>query len=201
MRKLLGIFAIALGFIACENDVKVNDPGMHSITTVDVITDTLLLKQIKVNPSLQYNRFTEFKPQEYKALVANNRSLIIEAKTDSTKLMIFLPEYEYGARYDFNANDGIKASYFIYDENDKEIGVYNTETTEAVKERPGYVLIDTEAKQVPNTISGTFVINMGGKLVPQDVMDPQTNKMTKKYVNRKSFEKGIFFRIPLAPAK
>lgn len=201
MRKLLGIFAIALGFIACENDVKVNDPGMHSITTVDVITDTLLLKQIKVNPSLQYNRFTEFKPQEYKALVANNRSLIIEAKTDSTKLMIFLPEYEYGARYDFNANDGIKASYFIYDENDKEIGVYNTETTEAVKERPGYVLIDTEAKQVPNTISGTFVINMGGKLVPQDVMDPQTNKVTKKYVNRKSFEKGIFFRIPLAPAK
>ncbi|MDR0228957.1 MAG: hypothetical protein LBI72_07840 [Flavobacteriaceae bacterium] len=201
MRKLLGIFAIALGFIACESDVKLNDPGMYSVATVDVITDTLLLKQINVNPSLKYNHFTEFKPQEYKALVANNRNLIIEAKTDSTKLVIYLPEYEYGARYDFNANEGIKASYFILNEKDKEIGIYNTETTEAVEERPGYVLIDTEAKQVPNTISGTFVINMGGALVPQDVVDPKTNKVTKKYVDRKAFDKGVFFRIPLAPAK
>lgn len=199
MRKILGLVAIVLGFMACESDVKFNDPGMLAEMTEDVITDTVVLKQLVFNNSLRYNRYGTFKPQDFKALVANGRSIVLEAKTDSTKLVIYVPEYEFGTRYDFNKNTAIKAAYYIIDENDNEIGVYNTETSDAALERPGYIEFDPVEKQVPNTISGTFVINMGAAVLPKDVLN-EKGKLAKTYVDRKTFQKGVFYRIPLKPA-
>ena len=122
MRKILGLLAIVVGLVSCESDVKFNDPGMYAEMSVDAITDTVVLKQLVFNNSLQYNRFTQFKPQDFKAMVANGKSLVIEAQTDSTRLVIYVPEYEFGARYDFNSNDGVKAMYHILGDDGSEIG-------------------------------------------------------------------------------
>ena len=199
MRKILGLLAIVVGLVACESDVKFNDPGMYSEMSVDAITDTVVLKQLVFNSSLQYNHFTQFKPQDFKAMVANGKSLVIEAQTDSTRLVIYVPEYEFGARYDFNSNEGIKAMFHILGDDGSEIGTYDTETSSAVLERPGYIQFDPVEQQVPNAISGKFVINMGSSKLPADELD-ENKKLTKKYVDRKAFQNGVFYRIPLTAA-
>lgn len=198
MRKILGVFALALGFMACENDVKFSDPGMHATMTLDAIIDTA---RIYGNP---YNHFSEFKPQSFKAFVVEDKNLIIDAQTDSTQLRIYLPDYEFGAKYEFNATDNIKADYFVLNDFETIIASYATDNVSLTDgkpvSRPGYVILDSADKQVPGTISGTFVINMNADKLPEDEVGPD-GKTTKRYVDRKAFDSGVFYRIPLERGK
>ncbi len=193
MKKILGILALSLAFVACEKDVKFSDPGMRATMTRDVLTDTA---QIKGNP---YSYFTEYKPTTFKAYVVNDKNLIIDAQTDSTRLRIYLPDYEFGARYDFNQTANIKADYFQYDDFGNEQLVYSTDALKGGKpnSRPGYVILDPAEKQVPGSISGTFSINLNSKLLPDDVIDIETGVKIVRYVDVKTFDKGVFYRIPL----
>jgi len=194
MRKIVGIFALALGFMACENDVKFSDPGMRASMTVDAITDSAKLKG---NP---YSHYADFKPQSFKAYVVNDKNLIIDAKTDSTRLRIYLPDYEFGAKYEFNATENIKADYFTYNDFDAIVSSYATDAIglgdNKPVNRPGFVILDPADKQVPGTISGTFSINMNANKLPDNEMGPEGN-IIKRYVDRKTFDQGVFFRIPL----
>ncbi|TDS62089.1 DUF6252 family protein [Myroides indicus] len=210
MKKIFGILAVALAFVACENDVKFATPGMHAQMTLDAITDTTALNQ---SP---YNRFTEYRPQDFKALVVSGKGLVIEAVTDSTKLMITVPEYEFGTKYEFDKTKGIFAEYFLLDDDEKVIGSYGTDIKgkdEKEIENPGFVIFDVAEKQVPGSISGRFVINMNASLLPpdetggvgempDDIPDGAAVVfIKKKYVDKKSFQDGVFFRIPLGEAK
>ncbi|WP_413511246.1 DUF6252 family protein [Myroides odoratus] len=195
MRKIIGIFALALGFMACENDVKFSDPGMHATMTVDAIIDST---RINGNP---YSQFAEYKPQSFTAYVVNDKTLIIDAKTDSTQLRIYLPDYEFGAKYEFNATDNIKADYLVSNDFGNITSAYATDamgmSDNKPVNRPGYVILDPADKQVPGTISGTFVINMNASKLPEDVLDPVNGKKIKRFVDRKAFDSGVFYRIPL----
>lgn len=198
MRKIIGLFALTLGFMACENDVKFSDPGMHATMTLEAITDTA---RINGNP---YSHFAEYKPQSFKAYVVNDKTLIIDAKTDSTQLRIYLPDYEFGAKYEFNATDNIKADYLVFNDFEKIKASYATDALSLVGEkpvnRPGYVILDSADKQVPGTISGTFVINMNANKLPEDEVGPE-GTVIKRYVDRKAFDSGVFYRIPLEKGK
>ncbi|WP_158961701.1 DUF6252 family protein [Myroides fluvii] len=194
MRKIIGMFALVMGFMACESDVKFSDPGMYASMTVDAITDST---RIEGNP---YSHYMEYKPQSFKAFVVNEKTLNIEAKTDSTTLRIYLPDYEFGAKYEFNATDNIKADYIVYDDYNNTASMYSTDALSLITNKPvskpGYIILDPADKQVPGTISGTFVINMNASLLPDDELD-ENNKRIKRYVDRKTFDEGVFFRIPL----
>lgn len=204
MKKIFGILAVALAFIACENEVKFATPGMHAQMTLDAITDTTALNQ---SP---YNRFTEYRPQEFRALVVNDKGLVIEALTDSTKLMITTPEYEFGTKYEFDKTKGMIASYYLLDDDEKVIGAYGTDILgeeDKEIENPGFIIFDVEEKQVPGSISGRFVINMNADFLPPDETKETEIDGTiyveyiKRYVDKKSFQDGVFFRIPLERAK
>ncbi|MBB1139539.1 DUF6252 family protein [Myroides sp. WP-1] len=198
MRKIIGIFALALGFMACENDVKFSNPGMHATMTLDAIVDTA---KIKGNP---YSHFTEYKPQSFKAYVVNDKTLIIDAKTDSTQLRIYLPDYEFGAKYEFNATENIKADYLVLNDFDVVTSMYSTDALSLKDQkpvnRPGYIILDSADKQVPGTISGTFAINMNASKLPETEVDEMNNPI-KRYVDRKTFDGGTFYRIPLEKGK
>jgi hypothetical protein len=216
IKKIFGILAVALAFVACENDVKFATPGMHAQMTLDAITDTTALKQSS------YSRFMEYRPQDFKALVVSGKGLVIEAVTDSTKLMITVPEYEFGTKYEFDKTKGILAEYFLLDDEEEVIGSYGTDILgkdDKEIEKPGFIIFDVEEKQVPGSISGRFVINMNASMLPPDLMEiegeivpvpedleegeplPFDGILVKKYVDKKSFQDGVFFRIPLGEAK
>ena len=170
MKKLIGLLALTLTFIACENDVKFNEPGFQAQRIAEQ-NDTVPM------PTYEY-----WKANEFTAKVHNGNVIII-GSDDTTTLEFRTNTYEFGVKYDLGVLEANRAKVIHVDDEGKLVGpVFETNGSLG----SGYISFDPVDRQVPGTISGTFNVTLVDKNNPKV---------------KTTYNKGVFYRIPLEEAK
>ncbi len=212
MKKILGILLVAVGLFSCENETKTSDPGIFAMTNNEEFTTG--------------TSYEEWRPDYFRASVNSKNELSLIADTDSTRFVLRVPYTVFsndagkelylgdvGVIGEQAGVDGLVgyAQYQIMDGIDKKVlGRYAThDSNKVIKDRsvienPGIVVFDKEEDQVPGTISGTFYANLQREELSEEdkkKLSPKQLLRAEKLRNSKSFQEGVFFRIPVEPAK
>lgn len=212
MRKVLGILLVAIGLFSCENETKTSDPSMYAMVNNEEFT-------IGVG-------YENWRPDYFRASVNSDNILSLIADTDSSRFVLRVPYTVFSNDADkvlylgdvgkLGAQKGVEglagyAQYQIMDGIDKKVlGRYATHDSNtavgdnSVIENPGIVVFDKEDDQIPGTISGTFYANLQKEKMDEEEKKRLTPKQllrVEKLRNSKSFQEGVFFRIPVEPAK
>lgn len=206
MRKILAIFLLVMGFVSCENETKTSDPGIFAMANNEEFTTGV--------------KFEDWRPDYFRASVNSDNILSLIADTDSTRFVLRVPYTVFSNDADkvlylgdvgkLGPVDGVEglagyAQYQIMDGIDKKVlGRYATHNSNKVINDPGYVIFDKEEDQIPGTISGTFYANLQKEIMNEEDekrLTPKQVLRVKKLRNSKSFQDGVFFRIPVEPAK
>ncbi|WP_177762776.1 DUF6252 family protein [Flavobacterium sp. I3-2] len=155
MKKSIIIVALALGlgFTGCEDDVKFNDPSFQAQRNYKLWRATNSVAEVKDGTLRVYG-------------------------TDGVEsLVMTIPNYSFGATYDFGNNETNIATYRIIDENISY--VFKT----GYNLGGGHLTLDPVEKQVPGFISGTFLV--------------KASRVEGGVVVDMKLDQGVFFRIPL----
>lgn len=155
MKKIIIIVALALGFgfTGCEDDVKFNDPSFQAQKDYKLWRATNSVAEVK------------------------DGTLRVYGTDGIESLVMTIPNYSFGATYDFGTNETNIATYRIVDEDVTH--VYKT----GYNLGGGHLSLDPVEKQVPGFISGTFLV--------------KTSRVSGSVVEDVKLDQGIFFRIPL----
>ncbi|WP_430614271.1 DUF6252 family protein [Flavobacterium sp. JP2137] len=156
MKKIFFILALSLGMMACESDVKFNNPAFEA----------------------ERNYSTSWKANEFSASV-NQGALMITATDGVEVLVLRTAAYEFGGKYDLGIVASNRAK-LVHDLEDGKQLIFET----GAKKGSGYVEFAPLEDQVPGTITGKFVVAL---------------RNDKDSVV--SFQKGIFYRVPMEEAK
>ncbi len=180
MKKILGMLALTLTFIACDNDVVFNDPSFGA-QRLSVLNDSISL------PTYEHWNATDFSAKVL------NGSIIITGSDSLTTVELRTASYEYGAKYDMGILDTDRAS-LTYKNEEGEIVEPIYVTGENVGS--GYIVYAPKEKQVEGTITGEFHITF----VNNSVVDVESFKRDKMK-NSRTYSKGRFYRVPIELAK
>lgn len=152
MKKILGIVALTLTFIACDNDVVFKDPSFNA-KRLSTLTDTV------VQPTYELWEASSFTAKEI------NGGLILTGSDSLTTLEIRTSSFISGAQYDMGLLEVNRARLITVDETGKQKGAIY-ETTDELGS--GYIKYRAKEKQEPGTISAEFNITLVNKANPQD---------------------------------
>ena len=170
MKKILGMLALTLTFIACDNDVVFNDPsfGAQRLTVL--------------NDSISSPTYEHWKATDFSAKVLDG-TIVITGSDGYTTLELKTVSYEFGSKYDMGILEVDSATLTHRDEDGEVVGpIYVTDSEGG----SGYIVYSPKEKQVEGTISGDFNITFVNKNNPKDAQ---------------TYNRGIFYRIPLEQAK
>ncbi len=156
MKKIFFILALSLGFMACESDVKFNNPAFEA----------------------ERNYETAWKANDFSASV-NEGALMITATDGVETLVLRSAAYNFGGKYDLGVVESYRAKLVHELEDGKEL-VFET----GANKGSGYIEFAPIEDQVPGTITGKFVVALRG--ANDSIV---------------SFQKGIFYRVPMEEAK
>lgn len=206
MRKVLGILLLAVGLFSCENESTTSDPGIQAMANNEEFTTGV--------------KFETWRPQYNRASVNQENILSLVAETDSTRFVLRVPYTLFssdskktlylGAADSLGKQDETGrlagyAQYYLFDNNDRKVlGKYVTQGSNKEIPEAGIVVFDSEEKQVPGTVSGTFYANLKKIEMSDDdksKLTPAQKKRVEKLRDKKSFHDGVFFRIKLEAAK
>lgn len=148
---------MAVSLVSCEEELTTNTPTFEAMKSYD------------------FWRATKFTAN------VDNGNLVIVGATDSENVTLFIHNYESGKEYELGTTNQHVATYSKIEKD--TVYLYSTSSTTG----KGYIKLDPVEKQVPGTISGTFMAEM----VP---VDPSLILPNTPLVN---LNKGVFFRIPL----
>ena len=157
MKKYFLFALMAFSLVSCEEELTVNTPTFEAMKSYDFWRATKLTANV------------------------DNGNLVIVGATDSENVTLFIHNYESGKEYELGTTNHHVATY---SKTEKDV-VYLYSTSSSTGK--GYIKLDPVEKQVPGTISGTFMAEM----VPVDpaLVLPETPSV--------NLNKGVFFRIPL----
>lgn len=182
MKKILGMLALTLAFIACDNDVVFNDPSFGA-QRLSVLNDTVSLPT-----------YEQWNATDFSAKVLDG-SMIITGTDGYTTIELRTVSYEYGSKYDMGLLEGDRATLTYKNEDGEVIApVYVTKGNYDIGS--GYITYSPKEQQVEGTISGEFNItfvddmlqgSVGGDFIKQD--------------NTQTYNKGRFYRVPVEQAK
>ncbi|MEG0917326.1 MAG: DUF6252 family protein [Myroides sp.] len=158
MKKYFLFALMAVSLVSCEEELTVNTPTFEAMKSYDFWRATKLT-----------------------ANVDNSGNLVIVGATDSENVTLFIHNYESGKEYELGTTNHHVATYSKIEKD--TVYLYSTSSSTG----KGYIKLDPVEKQVPGTISGTFMAEM----VP---VDPTLVLPETPLVN---LNKGVFFRIPL----
>lgn len=183
MKKILGMLALTLTFIACDNDVVFNDPSFGA------------QRLSMLNDSISLPTYEQWNATEFSAKVLDG-SIIITGTDSLTTVEIRTVSYEYGAKYDLGIKEDDRATLTYKNEKGETIRpVYLT----GEKQGSGYVVYAPKEKQVEGTITGEFHITF----IDDTPMDSGSfnNSGYDKMNNSRTYSKGRFYRVPIELAK
>ncbi|WKW47095.1 DUF6252 family protein [Myroides sp. JBRI-B21084] len=161
MKKYFLLALLAVSFVSCEEELSVNEPTMEAM-----------------------NGYNFWRASSFVANVTDG-DLVIVGANGSENVTLYIDNYLSGTEYPLGVSNYNVATY-SKTVNDK-MYLYSTSSSTG----KGYIKLDPEEKQVPGTISGTFMAEM----VPTD---PNMVLSEAPVVN---FNKGVFFRIPIKYAQ
>ncbi|SFJ56935.1 hypothetical protein SAMN04487893_11053 [Myroides guanonis] len=180
MKKILGMLALTLTFIACDNDVVFNDPsfGAQRLT--------------ELNDSISLPTYEYWKATDFSAKVLDG-SMIITGTDGHTTIELRTVSYEYGSKYDMGVLEADRATLTYKNEDGEVIApVYITNGEYGVGS--GYITYSPKEKQVEGTISGEFNITF-----VHDMLEVEGAFVRRD--NTQTYNKGTFYRIPVEQAK
>lgn len=157
MKKYFLFALMAVSLVSCEEEISTNAPTFEAMKSYD------------------FWRATKFTAN------VDNGNLVIVGANDSENVTLFIHNYESGKEYELGTTNHHVATYTKKD-NDT-VYMYSTSSTTG----KGYIKLDAVEKQVPGTISGTFMAEM----VP---VNPTLVLPKQPVIN---LNKGVFFRIPI----
>lgn len=219
MRKILAIFLLVMGFVSCENETKTSDPGIFAMANNEEFTTGVKFEDWRPD----YFR-ASVNSDNILSLIADTDSTRFVLRVpytvfsnDADKVLYLGDVGKLGVREGGVEGLAGYAQYQIMDGIDKKVlGRYatydsNTVIKDTVKgivhsiiENPGIVVFDKEEDQIPGTISGTFYANLQKEIMNEEDekrLTPKQLLRVEKLRNSKSFQDGVFFRIPVEPAK
>lgn len=148
---------MAVSLVSCEEELTVNTPTFQTMNGYEFWRATNMTANV------------------------DNGDLVIVGVNESENVTLFIDNYELGQEYTLGTSN-YNVATFSKIENDT-VYLYSTSSSTG----KGYIKLDPVEKQVPGTISGTFMAEM----VP---VDPTLVLPETPIVN---LNKGVFFRIPL----
>ena len=181
MKKILGMLALTLTFIACDSDVVFNDPSFGAQRLTE-LNDSISL------PTYEYWKATDFSAKEL-----DGGGIVITGSDGYTTIELRTVSYEYGSKYDMGLLEVDSATLtYKNDEGEVILPIYVTNSEVG----SGYITYSPKEKQVGGTISGEFNITF----VIDGVMDEESF-IRDKSKKRQTYNKGVFYRVPLEQAK
>lgn len=170
MKKILGMLALTLTFIACDSDVVFNDPSFGAQRLTE-LNDSISL------PTYEHWKATDFSAKEL------DGAIVVTGSDGYTTIELRTVAYEYGAKYDMGLLEVDRATLTYKNDEGEIVGsVYVTDAEVG----SGYITYSPKEKQVGGTISGEFNITFVNKNNPDDTQ---------------TYNRGIFYRVPLEQAK
>lgn len=162
MKKILGMLALTLTFMACDNDVVFNDPSFGA-QRPSVLNDTVSLPT-----------YEQWSATDFSAKILDG-SMIITGTDGYTTVELRTVSYEYGSKYDMGLLEVDRATLTHKNEDGEIVGpVYVTDGNIG----SGYIVYSPKEKQVDGTISGEFNITFFNK---DDVKDTHTYNKGRFY--------------------
>jgi len=129
MKKILVFLTLALTLVACEDEVKFNDPAFQALNNYD------------------------FWRAEGSVAEVKDGTLRVYGTNGDESLLLRIPNYGFGKKYELGVDDKNVAVFRRVVEGDTLR--YKT----GIKLGSGYVVFDEAAKQVPGFVSGRFVVD------------------------------------------
>lgn len=135
MKKIIFILALSLGLMACENDVKFNNPAFEA----------------------EKNYTAPWKANEFSASV--NQGVIVITATDGVETLVLrTAAYDFGGKYEMGIIESNRAKLVQVFEDGKQ-NIFET----GVNVGSGYIEYAPIEDQVPGTITGKFVLSLKGE--------------------------------------
>ncbi|WCM40901.1 DUF6252 family protein [Flavobacterium sp. CBA20B-1] len=159
MKKYFLLALMAVSLVSCEEELSTNTP------TLEVM-----------------NGYTFWRANNLAANVNSDGDLVIVGVNESENVTLFIDNYEFGGEYTLGVSNLNVATYSKTI--DDKMYLYSTSSSTG----KGYIKLNPVEKQVPGTISGTFMAEM----VPVD------EAMVLPEMPIVNLNKGVFFRIPLS---
>ena len=156
MKKIIVFLTLALTFAACEDDVKFNDPAFQALSNYDFWRADASVAEVK------------------------DGTLRVYGTNGAESLLLRIPNYGFGKRYDLGIDDKNVAVFRRVIEKD------TIRFKTGINLGGGYVIFDEASKQVPGTVSGRFVVDAPNTNIANDTMK-------SVYLHE-----GVFFRIKMS---
>ena len=160
MKKYFLAALVALSLASCEEETSINTPAFEVMKGYDF-----------------------WKADKMQATVKDG-NLVIIGVNESENITLYVDHYELGQEYTLGVSNDYIATY------SKKIDEVTYNYSSSSSTGSGYIKLDPVEKQVPGTISGTFLAEM----FPNSANDMLPEQETVH------LHKGIFFQIPLKDA-